>query len=360
MRNVISLVPYYGGASSMVEVMRYLMESAHELGCTKLVETMAGSAVISINRDTRLFPSATLIEMDRGMGTLLKVMADSKLSMEFMKRVRHLVPSEFYFIYYKDMKDNGYKDKDGKDLPPLEIALAQYYLLCLSRNATKDVYSDRMIDFDNRMATLLEVKHLMEECTVYNDDCFNHILDFIHDEECLIVIDPPFLKSLRSSTGQYTYEWDDCMHEVLLDVLRKESYTYKVTNEDLLFGLRPEGEYIKDKPRAKIILFGFENEMYTKALTYAETPWYQFILEKPLLASNKNNEKGEKEIQRKSFWINFLPNDYAKHYVPELEKLIYLTPENLEKNLERDRKFKEDIKNSKAVKNVDIEPSGKA
>lgn len=344
MNNVISLVPYYGGASKMVEVMRYLMESAYALGCTKLVETMAGSAVISINRDTSLFPSATLIEMDKAMGTLLKVMADSDLSIEFLKRVRHMVPSEFYFIHYLDIKNNGYKDENGNDLSSVEIAIAQYYLLCLSRNATQNAYSDRMIDFDDRVATLLEVKHLMEGCTVINDNCFHHIPDYIHDEQCLVIIDPPFLKSLRSTTGQYSYEWEDEMHRVLLDVLTKESYTSFVTDEDLLFNTRPKGEYIKDKPRAKVILFGFENEMYTKAFTSAETPWYQFILERPLLSSNKTSKNGEKEVQRKSFWINFLPSDYAKQYVPELNELVYLTPENLEENLARDRKFLESRK----------------
>lgn len=359
MNNVVSLVPYYGGASSMVEVMRYLMESAHELGCTKLVETMSGSGVISINRKTIYFPHATLIEMDKGMGTLLKVMADSELSLEFINRIRDTPDSsEDSFREALQLKEYNFI-VDDEEIPEIEIAEAQYYLSCLSRNGTQNNYKKSIsknkknnktvnirkpLSIYSRLPSLNEVRRLLNGCTVYSENCFNHILDYIHDEKCLIVIDPPFLESLRSSTGQYSYEWEDVMHRLLLDVLTKESYTRMVSNEDYLSGTRQGGKYIKDKPRAKIILFGFENEMYTKALTSAEIPWYQFILEKPLLSSNKTTEDGEKELQRKSFWINFLPSDYAKTYVLELNHLRYLTPENLEENLKFDREFKEQVR----------------
>lgn len=368
MNNVVSLVPYYGGASSMVEVMRYLMESAHELGCTKLVETMSGSGIISINRKTIYFPQATLIEMDKGMGTLLKVMADSELSLEFINRIRDTPDSsEDSFREALQLKEYNFI-VDDEEIPEIEIAEAQYYLSCLSRNGTQKGYKKNISKDENnntvnirkplsvydRLPGLNEVRRLLNGCTVYNDNCFKRILDYIHDEKCLIVIDPPFLESLRSSIGQYSYEWEDVMHKLLLDVLTKESYTRMVSNEDYLSGTRQEGKYIKDKPRAKIILFGFENEMYTKALTSAEIPWYQFILEKPLLSSNKTTEDGEKELQRKSFWINFLPSDYAKTYVLELNHLRYLTPENLEENLKFDREFKEQVrkKNEERKKKV--------
>lgn len=358
MNNVVSLVPYYGGASSMVEVMRYLMESAHQLGCTKLVETMSGSGVVSINRKTIYFPQATLIEMDKGMGTLLKVMSDPKLSLEFINRIRD-TPDSSEDSFRDALQLKEYKFiVDDEEIPEIEIAEAQYYLSCLSRNGTQKNYKKSVskdkennatvniykpLSIYNRLPSLYEVRRLLDGCTVYNDNCFNRILDYIHDEQCLIVIDPPFLESLRSTTGQYSYEWEDVMHKLLLDVLTKETYTKMVSVEDRLSGTRTEGKYIKDKPRAKIILFGFENEMYTKALTSAEIPWYQFILKKPLLSSNKITEDGEKELQRKSFWINFLPSDYAKTYVLELNHLRYLTPENLEKNLKLDREFKEQI-----------------
>lgn len=362
MNNVVSLVPYYGGASSMVEVMRYLMESAHELGCTKLVETMSGSGVISINRKTIYFPHATLIEMDKGMGTLLKAMTDPVLFSQFLTRVKMMELSPDRFRLYESWKENQFSIP-GLKLPLADIAEAQYYLSCLSRNGTQHGYKaditikdqfgtttkiQKPIDLSNRLPSLYEVRRLLDGCTVYNDNCFNHILDYIHDEKCLIVIDPPFLESLRSTTGQYSYEWENVMHKLLLDVLTKESYTRFVSNEkytfkDMVMGKKIKGEYVKDKPRAKVILFGFENEMYTKALTFAETPWYQFILKKPLLSSNKKTKDGGKELQRKSFWINFLPSDYAKTYVLELNHLRYLTPENLAGIIQKDRKLKEEL-----------------
>lgn len=360
MNNVVSLVPYYGGASSMVEVMRYLMESAHELGCTKLVETMSGSGVVSINRKTIYFPKATLIEMDKGMGTLLKVMSDPELSLEFINRIRDTPDSsEDSFRDALQLKEYDFI-VDDEEIPEIEIAEAQYYLSCLSRNGTQKNYKKSVskdkennatvnirkpLSVYNRLPSLYEVRRLLDGCTVYNDNCFNRILDYIHDEKCLIVIDPPFLESLRSTTGQYSYEWEDVMHKLLLDVLTKETYTKMVSVKDYAFDRRPEGEYIKDKPRAKIILFGFENELYTKALTSAEIPWYQFILKKPLLSSNRITKGGGKELQSKSFWINFLPSDYAKTYVLELNNLRYLTPENLEENLKLDREFKEQVIN---------------
>lgn len=362
MNNVVSLVPYYGGASRMVEVMRYLMESAHQLGCTKLVETMSGSGVISINRETIYFPQATLIEMDKGMATLLTAMTDPVLFSQFITRVKMMEPSPDRFRLYKSWKENQFSIP-GLNLPLADIAEAQFYLSCLSRNGTQQGYKadviikdqfgtttkiQKPIDLSNRLPSLYEVRRLLDGCTVYNDNCFNRILDYIHDEKCLIVIDPPFLESLRSCTGQYSYEWENVMHKLLLDVLTKETYTRFVSDEkftfrDMVYGKKIKGEYIKDKPRAKVILFGFENEMYTKALTSAETPWYQFILKKPLLSSNKKTKDGEKELQNKSFWINFLPSDYAKTYVLELNHLTYLTPENLEERLKKDRALKEEL-----------------
>ena len=377
MNNVISLVPYYGGASKMVEVMRYLMESAHELGCTKLVETMSGSGVISINRKRVYFPEATLIEMDKGMGTLLRVMADPVLSLEFINHLRDIPDSSIdSFRDALQLKEYGFI-VDDEEIPAIEIAEAQYYLSCLSRNGAQKSYKKykttdkdgntiairKPLSIYDRLPNLYEVRERLEGCTVYNDNFLNRILDYIHDEHCLIIIDPPFLESLRRCMGQYVYEWEDVTHELLLDILTKESYSKMITYEeldkigisdrelaDIRLGKKERPESLiklhechkKEKPKAKIVLFGFENELYTNALTNAADSWYQFILKRPLLASNKKTD-GKKEMQRKSFWINFLPSEYAKTYVSELNRLIYLTPEKLEENLERDRKFKKHL-----------------
>lgn len=356
--NVKNLVPYYGGASSMVEVMRYLMESAYQLGCTKLVETMSGSGVISINRDTRFFPEATLIEKDIGMATLLKVMADPELSVQFMRRVRVMSPSILDFIICLRAKEDNFKDLDGRELSIIQIAEVQYYLLVLSRNAACKVYSDRKINFENKVKNLWEVMMLMKGCTVYNDDFFVRILDYIHDEHSLIIMDPPFLESLRSSVGQYEYEFSDLHHDILLFVLTKRTYKKfltedEVSDDDILANKKPKLE--DDVPKAKVILFGFESEKYTRALTKTDVQWYQFIMERPLLSSNKT-VNGKKEMQRKAFWINFLPSEYAKSHVLELNHLKPLTEENLEEFLERDREFeakvleKQNVKKGKAKK----------
>ena len=242
-------------------------------------------------------------------------------------------------------------------MPLADIAEAQYYLSCLSRNGAQKSYKKnktkdkagntiairKPLSIYDRLHNLYEVRERLEGCTVYNDNFLNRILDYIHDEHCLIIIDPPFLESLRRCMGQYVYEWEDITHQLLIDLLTNPSYIHmdnRSIREILLGQNKPD--IPKEEPKAKIVLFGFENEMYTKMFTSAKAPWYQFILERPLLASNKKIDD-KKEMQRKSFWINFLPSEYAKTYVLELNHLIYLTPEKLEENLKRDREFKKHL-----------------
>lgn len=66
------------------------------------------------------------------------------------------------------------------------------------------------------------------------------LIERYNNSDCLIYLDPPYVRSSRKSGALYRLEMDDAAHVQMLDLLANS--------------------------RAKIILSGYENELYDKAL----------------------------------------------------------------------------------------------
>lgn len=317
-KGIVCLMKYYGGASKMVTMIKYLRNSTK---CDSMLEGMAGSGVLTINLCRGFAGQVKMIEFNHGVACIHKMIAGADTYREFVNRItEHEVFMESEFDIIKKQRDGGWEG-----MTEMEVATANYFLIDNSRDGASQSWSkrDTVTNYSKRKKRLLSIHDYYKNIDVTEGDVFHYLETYLIKENYFIILDPPFLKSLRRAFGQYgKNEWSDEMHKKLLTMLCSSNV------------------------KAKVILFGFESELYTTCFTEAASEWKQIILKLQLNSSNSLMDGGKK-LQRKSFWINFMPDQNAQNHMKELRTLKHLTPENMEQNLKEDRQFLEELQRDK-------------
>ena len=113
---------------------------------------------------------------------------------------------------------------------------------------------------------ILEAAERLLDAQIENRPAIQLIQEF-DDSETLIYIDPPYLKSLLSSS-YYQYEMVDEQHIELLDALKKS--------------------------KSKVILSGYESELYNDSLK----GWHKMTIPTATFSGKKQNEV---------LWLNYSP-----------------------------------------------------
>lgn len=291
----VSYIAYYGGQNKCTRLVGALASSQE---ASIWVDAFAGSGTLTINREVLFLKKSVMIEKSRPVCTMHKVLKDKDTYMEFIERVCKIEMTKSLFQEAYSARGNG----DYEGYSEMDIAIYEYILRTNCYSGIMGSYVKKNINYNNRYTNLLEIHDRYQNCDIINGDSLPDIKKYAQMEEAFLVLDPPFMKATRASTGQYDHEYEDEQHEVLLDAIKNA--------------------------KADIILMGYdkavnsdEKNLYDiKLRESTERQWYKFYVEKEDMVS-KVEVGSKRNVKNQCMWINFYPHYSVRNNFAELDSL---------------------------------------
>lgn len=235
-----SPVKYFGGKGTM---FRNIIEQFPEKGSyNTYIEPFAGSFSIGLHTpDDLIAPIEIYNDLYNNVYSLFKVLSDERWFAEF-KRLCDL-------SYYNEQMRKDYKeDLKRDDLGIIERAFKFFYVNRSSHNGIGGFSVNRVIrrnmaksvsDYLSTIDRLPELHQRMAKVMVFNRDAFDLMREY-DGENVFMYLDPPYVLSTRNSTARY--------------------------NVDMTNGQQEEFVDICINAKSKLLISGYDNELYDKLL----------------------------------------------------------------------------------------------
>lgn len=202
----------------------------HKVYC----EPFFGSGAVFFNKPQTYIE--TINDIDGNIVNLFKVCRDNPEELARLIEFTPFAREEFINCY----------DKSDDPIEQARRTLVRYHQSFGTSNSSKRSWRNVQTYGGPRTATMWnylpgrisEVCERLKEAQIENVDAIELIKRY-DDENTLIYCDPPYLRSLRKK-NMYAYEASDEYHVELLDALKKS--------------------------KSKIVLSGYDNQMYNEAL----------------------------------------------------------------------------------------------
>ena len=213
-------------------------------------------------------------DIDDRVYALFKVLSDEELFQKFVEKIWFVGASEK--LYY-EMLD---RLKSGK-LDLVDKAVAFFYVnrFNVSGNLAEDFLiwrvNNKALSYEGVKERLVAIHRRLKGVAVLNRDWKDVVIKY-DGEDVVFYLDPPYVLGTRSgSEGIYAYEMSNEEHEELVDICLKL--------------------------RGKVILSGYQNEIYKKL---EENGWIR--LDKEVCLSTVVTVGGKERGRRvESVWLNY-------------------------------------------------------
>ncbi len=249
------------------------------------VEPFCGTAIVYLHKQPA--KASTLNDIDENIVNFFRVLQDRKKTQELLRRLRYtpfakaeyrkaclLLSSgrdlddvtrawAFYVAQYMSMKNSYYADPQGK-----------WFSYVLNSKDGQLGYRT----FNNKVRRIVEIAMKLKKCQILNEDGVEVMRKF-DSNETFMFVDPPYLSStVRSKNRIYANDYDDTLHERLLD-----------------FAL---------KAKSKIMIASYPNEMYDELLKHG---WVRIDKEKLIYAGHYTNKRKKLSRRAESLYLNYTP-----------------------------------------------------
>ncbi len=249
------------------------------------VEPFCGTAIVYLHKQPAKV--STLNDIDENIVNFFRVLQDRKKTQELLRRLRYtpfakaeyrkaclLLSSgrdlddvtrawAFYVAQYMSMKNSYYADPQGK-----------WFSYVLNNKNCHLGYRT----LDNKVRRIVEIATKLKQCQILNEDGVEVMRKF-DSNETFVFVDPPYLSStVRSKSRIYANDYDDTLHERLLD-----------------FAL---------KAKSKIMIASYPNEMYDELL---KAGWVRIDKAKPISAGYYTNKRKKLSRRAESLYLNYTP-----------------------------------------------------
>lgn len=283
----IFCIDWYGAKKHFKAEWEVLLQYAKAIGCSSMIDAMAGSGYISLLASKlNLFIPIIQNDASTELYNYYCCMKEQN-SFELFTQELQILPvptcqsfnilrEKFYSI------DSKIEERISTEIANKEVrkqlqainpkrAAQLFYLQHYSFQAAGKFTSNRK-PLEFYIANLKMTHELYKNIQIKNWSCSRIINDQLENSECLIILDPPYLKEMRVRKQVYTIEFTESQHRYLLK---------KVCNA-----------------KAKIILCGFknrDNDLYSRYLKQsAKNTWH-------CLKINRKSVSGKTEF----IWVNF-------------------------------------------------------
>ncbi len=249
------------------------------------VEPFCGTAIVYLHKQPA--KASTLNDIDGNIVNFFRVLQDRKKTQELLRRLR-----------YTPFAKEEYRRaclllSSRRDLDDVTRAwafyVAQYMSMKHAYNADLEGlhfgYSIRNIEknrpqwrFIGKVRRLIKIAEKLRNCQILNEDGVEVMCKF-DSSETFMFVDPPYLTStVRSKSRIYANDYDDTLHERLLD-----------------FAL---------KAKSKIMIASYPNEMYDELLKHG---WVRIDKEKLICAGHYTNKRKKLSRRTESLYLNYTP-----------------------------------------------------
>lgn len=252
-------IPYYGGKHQMIDYIFNKLPSNADI----FVDAFTGSGVVALNS-----PIPTIIMNDLNPAIYnLHVTIQQENPFVLAERLEALpINAEMFNRQHAIMESTSTNS-------PMEKAIATLYVYNTSFNATGKQFANRNKEsFSQSIGdNLIEAHKRLKTAQITNKPALEVIEQFKSNPRAVIYLDPPYLCSKRVAKRAYTYEWNtESEHTALLNSIIDAN--------------------------AKIILSGYQSELYDSILTQ-EAGWHSVVLcELVKSSSPKSNKPLAQEI----------------------------------------------------------------
>lgn len=304
--NRIRTISFYGSKRSWAEEYQLLMRYAHSFGCSSFADCFGGSGFISLLASSlNLFEKISLNEGSTSIYNFHCVMKSKAYFQKFQAQLDvtpQLNQKSFYILkdnFYTKKSDHDIKSFEGREqrrqLQTINVQKAvQLYAIKHYAYNCQGGFTTTKIPLASHVAPLKKTHLLYQSIELSNYYYRKFLVSHLYEEDCFIIMDPPYLQEFRVQKQSYELEFTDRQHRSMLQLLAKEEYP------------------------AKVVLCGYkekENDMYSRYLKRTPVSWHcvQF---KRAGQSKKNTES------REYIWCNFEVADLCSEY-PQLFHLVY-------------------------------------
>lgn len=234
MPEIISLIPYFGGSAHVAsKILEYVHLAAERFPLTSFGEVFGGGCRVLLN--SPYFGQECYNEIDRGLCQLMSVVGKAESCEEMINMLKKLPYEKEIFLYARDHREDS-------DLNPILGAAFTYISAAQSRVGTMTSFKSYSNPADQQASIIQYYEHLdkIRVCTprlagvqITNRDFREPLYEHIMDEQCLFVIDPPFLPDTRLSAKVYKHELGIDDHAELVALLLQAKFKAILCGYDL-------------------------------------------------------------------------------------------------------------------------------
>ena len=277
---VIHTIGYYGSKKSWTDEYQVIFEYLSKTyNLTKLVDVFGGSGIISlVGSKSGLFSKVYYNDIFYYIVNYHATLKDPEKFKEFIYHVDRLGRLSWDELsqLLLDLKSdiNQYKTKKKFTFVNPEKAALYYALKHHEFNKQGGVSEDKK-PFVDYIETLKRTHALYDKIEISNLHFQRVIKEHMTDPECLIVLDPPYVKEKRKQKVSYSSELSYEKHRGLLETLLDPAI------------------------KAKIILCGYDSLQYKHKLN-SSTGWQCIEFN-----FSGGTDKDGDELEKECIWVNF-------------------------------------------------------
>lgn len=265
-----SVISRLGGKKQLLKnIIPILEQCQYDYDIKTFIDLCGGSGKVTLNIDKELFDNVIFNEIDKGICALFECLKDKEKTKVIMGDLERLDYSEYVFNTALQ------KLEDIEHLNVIDAAVYTYIVAKQSWTANmerynksgeyKGSYIDNIYELDGFYDDLINVEISNKDCRVLLKEHQECIFD-------LIYIDPPYVPDTMAHKETYgKLSWKDKDHEELVNLLLKT--------------------------KAKIVLSGYDNNIYTRLV---ENGWTKIFLKTVHVSSSGTGRKKGEFI-----WVNF-------------------------------------------------------
>ena len=299
--NKIKTLEVYGSKRRWMQEWEILLKYANNQGCTCLLDLLAGSGFIALLASRlNIYDKIILNEASSLIYNFHFVMKLEPYFQEFITELETI--KSMNLELFNSLKQSLYNSLAfaGKE--------KRKFSQSISTKKAIELFTVKHYSFNGQGAYMARRKPLfyyinslkytqkLYECVELQNLYYKKLLlEHLNDEKFLIIMDPPYLSTLREQQKSYELEFTERQHLTLIQLLSKQEV------------------------KAKIILCGYEvnynKGLYSRYLKRSSQKWHCIRLLKNGRL-DKFNEVGKEHI-----WLNF-EADFLLQY-EDLFKIIY-------------------------------------
>jgi len=260
------------------------------------VEPFCGTAIVYLHKQP--VKINTLNDIDRNIVNFFRVLQDRDKTRELLRRLRYTPWAK------AEYKKACLLLSSNREIDEITRAWAFYVAQYMSMkasyyaapNGTKFRHHKRYRDggrhyvtFINKVRRIIEISDKLRNCKILNEDGLK-VMETFDYTDAFMFIDPPYLSTtLRSKSKIYAKDYDDRLHEKILD---------------FVVGAK-----------SKIMLASYPNALYDQLLDYG---WIRIDKAKCISAGNYTSKRNKQPRRIESLYLNYQPPSSSAHHVPSV------------------------------------------